>query len=59
MDDELNPTMKHEHIITYKFVGIEQLKSLIISNKPIYVGMTMLDLSKFYMYRCFYDVFTS
>ena len=51
-----SPTMKNRHIINDKLVGIEKIKSVVRLNKPIYVGMAILDLSKLHMYRFYYDV---
>ena len=30
-------------------------KKLLILNKPIYAGCTVLELSKLVMYKCYYD----
>ena len=51
-----NPTMKHRHFINDKLVGIEKIKSTVKLNKPIYVGMAILDLSKLHMYKFYYYV---
>ena len=48
--------MKSRHIINDKLVGIEKIKSVVLLNKPIYVGMAILDLSKLHMYKFYYDV---
>ena len=45
------------HIIYNEdLVAIKQKKKEIMLNKPIYVGMCILDLSKLHMYRFHYDV---
>lgn len=51
-----NPTMKHRHFINEHLVGIEKIKPVVKLNKPIYVGMTILDKSKLHMYKFYYDV---
>ena len=51
-----NPTMKHRHFINDDLIGIEKIKSVVLLNKPIYVGMAILDLSKLHMYEFYYDV---
>ena len=51
-----SPTHKHRHIINENLVGVEKLKETVKLNKPIYVGMSILDLSKLHMYRFYYDV---
>ena len=51
-----NPTFKHRHIINENLVGVEKLKEKVKRNKPIYVGMSILDLSKLHMYSFYYDV---
>ena len=48
--------MKHRHFINDQLVGIEKIKAVVKLNKPIYVGMAILDLSKLHMYKCYYDV---
>ena len=51
-----SPTMKNRHPINDNLIGIENIKSVVKLNKPIYVGMAILDLSKLHMYRYYYDV---
>ena len=51
-----NPTYKHRHIINENLVGVEKLKETVKLSKPIYVGMSILDLSKLHMYSFNYDV---
>ena len=51
-----HPTMKHFHIINENLVGVEKEKEEVLLNKPIYLGMTILDLSKLHMYKFCYDV---
>lgn len=54
-----SPTMKNRHVINDKQVGIETIKSVVLLNTPIYVGMAFLDLSKLHMYTFYYDVLTN
>ena len=51
-----SPTMKNRHPINDNLIGIEKIKSVVKLNKPIYVGMAILDLSKLHMYKFYYDV---
>jgi hypothetical protein len=49
------PTYKRHVIFDENFVGIEKRFKVIELNKPIYVGMSVLDLSKVEMYRFHYQ----
>ena len=51
-----NPTLKNRHIINDSLVGVEKIKQVVKLNKPIYIGMAILDLSKLHMYEFFYGV---
>lgn len=51
-----NPTLKNRHIINDNLVGVEKIKAVVKLNKPIYVGMAILDLSKLHMYNFYYEV---
>ena len=51
-----NPTYNNSHIINDELVGVAKIKNELLLNKPIYVGMSILDLSKVHMYSFFYDV---
>ena len=51
-----NPNFKYRHIINENLIGVEKAKSVVKLNKPIYVGMCILDLSKQHMYSFFYDI---
>ena len=51
-----NPSLKHSHIINENLVGVEKQKPKLKLDKPIFIGMSILDLSKQHMYRFFYDV---
>ena len=50
-------TTNHRHPINDNLSDIEKNKSVVKLNKPIYVGMAILDLSKLHMYRLNHDVF--
>ena len=43
------------HIFGKRLVAIHEKKELLIFNKPIYVGCTVLELSKLKMYKFYYD----
>ena len=51
-----NPNFKYRHIINENLIGVEKAKSVVKLNKPIYVGMCILDLSKQHMYSFYYDI---
>ena len=51
-----NPNYKGCHIIHEELAGVEKTKTCLALNKPIYLGMTILDLSKHHMYGFYYDV---
>ena len=51
-----SPTYRHRHIITENLVGVEKDYQTIKLNKPIYMGMSMLDYSKIHVYSFYYDV---
>ena len=51
-----SPTSRHRHIITENLVGVEKDYQTIKLNKPIYMGMSMLDYSKIHVYSFYYDV---
>ena len=53
---ETNPTFKYRHIINENFERVEKLKQAVKLYKPIYVGVSILDLSKLDMYSFYYDV---
>ena len=58
-EDFLKYTCKPTHI-THKIFGkdyaaIDEIKPVLILNKPIYVGFTVLDLSKWKMYDFHYN----
>ena len=51
-----NPNYKSRHVINENLVGVEKYKSILKLDKPIYLGMSILDISKHYMYSFYYDV---
>ena len=51
-----SPSFKHSHIINENIVGVEKQKPKLKLDKPIFIGMSILDLSKQHMYRFYYDV---
>ena len=51
-----NPKSKHRHIINEELVGVELEKATVKLNKPIYIGVAILDLSKLHMYKFYYGV---
>ena len=50
------PLFKHRHIINEDLVIVEKDKHAVELNKPIYMGMSILDYSKIHMYSFYYDV---
>ena len=51
-----NPTFKNRFVINENLVGVEKTKAKLKLDKPIFLGMTILDLSKLHMYQFYYDV---
>ena len=49
------PSFISQKIFSKNFVAIHQVKSVLILNKPIYVGFIILDLSKLLMYKFHYE----
>ena len=43
-----------QKIFSKKFVAIHEIKPVLTLNKPIYVGFSILDLSKYLMYEFVY-----
>ena len=48
------PSFISQKIFSKNFVAIHQIKPVLILNKPIYVGFSILDLSKLLMYKFHY-----
>ena len=51
-----NPSFKHSHIISDNLVGVEKQKGQLKLDKPIFIGMSILDLTKEHMYKFYYNV---
>ena len=49
------PNFKHRTIFTENLVAVHMGKTKIVFNKPIYVGMSILDISKTLMYEFHYN----
>ena len=49
------PTFARQEIFNEHLVGIQNHKEKVLLNKPIYVGMSVLDLSKHLMYDFYYN----
>ena len=49
------PNYQTTKLFTEKFLAIEMKKTQIIMNKPAYLGLSILDLSKTVMYECWCD----
>ena len=45
-----------KNIINENLVGVEKTKAKLKLDKPIFLGMTILDISKLHMYQFYYDV---
>lgn len=50
------PNFKNSIIINENLLSIEMTKTKLEFNKPIYVGFSILDLSKYLMYEFHYDI---
>ena len=53
------PTYINHNIFGKRLVAIHEKKELLTLNKPIYVGCTVLELSKLQMYKFHYDFMKS
>lgn len=51
------PNFRDRTIFTEKLIAVHLNKTKVNFNKPIAVGMAILELSKIVMYRYFYDIF--
>ena len=51
-----SPQFRHSHIINEELVGVEKVKMKLKLDKPMFIGMSILDLSKLHMYSFYYDV---
>ena len=48
-----------QNIFSKNFVAIDEVKSILTLNKPIYTGFSILDLSKYSMYKFHYEYIRS
>ena len=53
--DFLNYTSRPTHVTYKNFEAIHEIKPVLTLNKPIYVGFTVLELSKWFMYDFHYN----
>ena len=53
------PSFVSQKIFSKNFVAIHEIKPVLILNKPIYVGFSILDLSKLLMYEFHYKYIKS
>ena len=51
------PTFVSQKIFSKNLVAIHKIKSVLVLNKPIYVGLSILELSKLLMYDFHYGYF--
>ena len=49
------PTFVSQKNFTKNFAAIHEIKPVLVPNKPIYVGFTVLELSKYLMYDFHYN----
>ena len=49
------PTFISKKILSERFAAIHETKPVLTLNKPIYVGFTVLELSKWLMYEFHYN----
>ena len=49
------PTYVTHKLFDKDYAAIHEIKSVLVLNKPIYVGFTVLDLSKWMMYDFHYN----
>ena len=53
------PSFVSQKIFSKNFVAVHEIKPVLILNKPIYVGFSILDLSKYFMYEFHYKYIKS
>ena len=51
----LEPNYHTKKHFTENLLGIEMKKTKVKMNKPLYLGITILDISKIFMYKFWYD----
>ena len=49
------PNLISQKIFSKNFVGVYQIKSVLILDKPMYVGFSVLELSKLLIYKFHYE----
>ena len=49
------PNFVSQKIFSKNFIAVHQIKSVLTLNKPIYLGFSILELSKLSMYKFHYD----
>ena len=59
MFDFSKPSFVSQKIFSENFVAIHEIKPVLILNKLIYVGFSILDLSKYFMYEFYYKYIKS
>ena len=52
---QVNQVLFHKKIFSKNFVAIHETKPVLTLNKPIYVGFSILDLSKYLIYAFHYN----
>ena len=52
------PSFVSQKIFNKNFVAIHEIKPVLTHNKPIYVGFSIFDLSKYLMYEFHYKYFS-
>ena len=53
------PSFVSQKIFSKNFVATQEIKPVLTLNKPIYVGFSILDLSKYLRYECHYKYIKS
>ena len=53
------PSFVSQKICSKKFVAIHEIKAVLTVNKPIYIVFSILDLSKYFMYKFHYKYIKS
>ena len=52
---DIRPSFISQKIFSKNFVAIHKIKPVLVLNKPIYLEFSILDLSKYLMYRFHYE----
>ena len=53
------PNFISQKIFSKSFAAVHKIKPVLTLNKPIYVGFSVLDLSKLFMYKFHYEFTTN